>query len=55
VGLALTGPDEPVDNHHHRRRLPRVAVHSVLSLLEAVKGEEGDRLKQALASNGVDR
>ena len=28
VGLALTGPDEPVDNHHDRRRLPRVAVHS---------------------------
>ena len=55
VGLALTGPDEPVDNHDDRRRLPRVAVHAVLSLLEAVKGEEGDRLKQALASNGVDR
>jgi HEAT repeat protein len=55
VGLALTGPGEPIDNSSGRRRLPRVAVHSVLSLLEAVKGEEGDRLKEALASHGVDR
>ena len=31
-----------------------MAVHSVLSLLEVVKGEEGDRLKEALASHGVD-
>jgi HEAT repeat protein len=54
VGLALTGPDEPGVNPSSRRRLPRVAVHSVLSLLEAVKGEEGDRLKEALASHGVD-
>ena len=50
VGLALTGPGEPGVNPSNRRRLPRVAVHSVLSLLEAVKGEEGDRLKEALAS-----
>jgi HEAT repeat protein len=55
VGLALTRPDEPGANAGDRRRLPRVAVHSVLSLLEAVKGEEGDRLKEVLASNGVDR
>lgn len=41
VGLALTGPDEPVGSGSDKRRLPRVAVHSVLSLLEAVKGEEG--------------
>lgn len=54
VGLALTGPGEPGVNPSNRRRLPRVAVHSVLSLLEAVKGEEGDRLKEALASHGVD-
>ena len=54
IGLALTGPGEPGVNPSNRRRLPRVAVHSVLSLLEAVKGEEGDRLKEALASNGVD-
>jgi HEAT repeat protein len=54
VGLALTGPDEPVDGGSGRQRLPRVAVDSVLSLLEAVKGEEGDRLKEALAGHGVD-
>ena len=54
VGLALTGPGEPVDAGSGRRRLPRVAVDSVLSLLEAVKGEEGDRLKEALAGHGVD-
>ena len=54
VGLALTGPDEPVGSSSDKRRLPRVAIHSVLSLLEAVKGEEGDRLKEALASHGVD-
>jgi HEAT repeat protein len=55
VGLALTGPGEPADHAPDRRRLPRVAVDSVLSLLEAVKGEEGDRLKEALAGHGVDR
>ena len=54
VGLALAGPDEPVEDHG-RRKLPRVAVDSVLSLLEAVKGEEGDRLKEALTGHGVDR
>jgi HEAT repeat protein len=54
VGLALIGPDEPGQVAADRRRLPRVAVDSVLSLLEAVKGEEGDRLKEALASHGVD-
>jgi hypothetical protein len=53
VGLALAGPEEPVEDHG--RKLPRVAVDSVLSLLEAVKGEEGDRLKEALAGHGVDR
>ena len=35
VGLALTGPGEPGVDPGNRRRLPRVAVHSVLSLLEA--------------------
>jgi len=54
VGLALAGPDEPVEDRR-RRKLPRVAVDSVLSLLEAVKGEEGDRLKEALAGHSVDR
>jgi HEAT repeat protein len=51
VGLALTGPGE---HGADRRRLNRVAVDSVLSLLEAVKGEEGDRLKEELAGHGVD-
>jgi HEAT repeat protein len=54
VSLALAGEDEPLTDRG-RRKLPRVAVDSVLSLLEAVKGEEGDRLKQALAGHGVDR
>ena len=54
VGLALVGPDEPGQVVVDRRRLPKVAVDSVLSLLEAVKGEEGDRLKESLASHGVD-
>jgi HEAT repeat protein len=54
VGLALAGPDAPEEDRG-RNRLPRVAVDSVLSLLEAVKGEEGDRLKEALAGHGVDR
>jgi HEAT repeat protein len=54
VGLALTGPDQPGAHASDRYRLPRVAVHSVLSLLESVKGEEGDRLKEALAGHGVD-
>ena len=54
VGLALTSPDQPGVNATNRYRLPRVAVHSVLSLLEAVKGEEGDRLKEALTAHGVD-
>ncbi len=55
IGLALAGPEEPVEDGADSRRLPRVAIDSVLSLLEAVKGEEGDRLKQALAARGVDR
>jgi HEAT repeat protein len=54
VGLALAGEDEPEEDRG-RHKLPRVAVDSVLSLLEAVKGEEGDRLKEALAGHGVDR
>jgi hypothetical protein len=54
LGLALVGPDEPVTDQQAGGRLPRVAVDSVLSLLEAVKGEEGDRLKEALAGHGVD-
>jgi HEAT repeat protein len=54
VGLALTDPTLPGPSATDRHRLPRVAVDSVLSLLEAVKGEEGDRLKQALASHGID-
>jgi HEAT repeat protein len=55
IGLALAGPDAPAEAGPGRRKLPRVAVDSVLSLLEAVKGEEGDRLKEALVSRGLDR
>jgi HEAT repeat protein len=36
-------------------RLPRAAVDAALSLLEAMKSEEGDRLKAALARHGIDR
>jgi hypothetical protein len=54
VSLALAGPEEPVEDRG-RRKLPRVAVDSVLSLLEAVKGEEGDPLKEALSGQGMDR
>jgi HEAT repeat protein len=54
VGLALTDPSQPGANGSGPPRLPRVAVDSVLSLLDAVKGEEGDRLKEALSSHGVD-
>jgi HEAT repeat protein len=54
IGLALedTPAEQPADTP---RRLPRAAVDSVLSLLEVVKSEEGDRLKAVLARHGVDR
>jgi HEAT repeat protein len=55
IGLALADPAEPTDHAAAPRRLPRVAMDAVLSLLEAVKGEEGDRLKEVLADHGVDR
>jgi HEAT repeat protein len=56
IGLALTDdPDEATTPAPSGRRLPRAAVQAVLSLLEAVKGEEGDRLKAVLARHGVDR
>jgi HEAT repeat protein len=55
IALALADPAAPADDHTTPRRLPRAATDSVLGLLEAVKGEEGDRLKEVLASHGVDR
>jgi HEAT repeat protein len=56
IGLALTDDaDEGSSWTASARRLPRAAVQSVLSLLEAVKGEEGDRLKSVLSRHGVDR
>jgi HEAT repeat protein len=55
IGLALE--DTPAERiaDGSSRRLPRAAVDSVLSLLEVVKSEEGDRLKAVLAHHGVDR
>jgi HEAT repeat protein len=56
IGLALEDtPAEQVAGGAISRRLPRAAVDSVLSLLEVVKSEEGDRLKAVLARHGVDR
>jgi HEAT repeat protein len=54
IALALDD-DAAAAGHGTSRRLPRAAKDSVLSLLEAVKGEEGDRLKEVLARHGVDR
>jgi HEAT repeat protein len=54
IALALDD-DAAAAGHGTARRLPRAAKDSVLSLLEAVKGEEGDRLKEVLARHGVDR
>jgi HEAT repeat protein len=54
IALALDDAAAPA-GHGAPRRLPRAAKDSVLSLLEAVKGEEGDRLKEVLARHGVDR
>jgi HEAT repeat protein len=53
--IALALDDDAAAGHGTARRLPRAAKDSVLSLLEAVKGEEGDRLKEVLARHGVDR
>jgi len=56
IGLALEDtPAEQIADGSMPRRLPRAAVDAVLSLLEVVKGEEGDRLKAVLARHGVDR
>jgi HEAT repeat protein len=56
IGLALADDSaESIAETPSARRLPRASVHAVLSLLEAVKGEEGDRLKAVLARHGVDR
>ncbi len=56
IGLALEdAPGEAAADAPAPRRLPRAAVDAVLSLLEVVKGDEGDRLKAVLARHGVDR
>jgi HEAT repeat protein len=56
IALALTDDsDEATSETPAARRLPPAAIQAVLSLLEAVKGEEGDRLKAVLARHGVDR
>jgi HEAT repeat protein len=56
IGLALADDaDEANAKTPSARRLPRAGVQAVLSLLEAVKGEEGDRLKAVLTRHGVDR
>jgi HEAT repeat protein len=54
--IALALEDTPAEQTADvPRRLPRAAVDAVLSLLEVVKSEEGDRLKAVLARHGVDR
>jgi HEAT repeat protein len=55
--IALALEDTPAEQlgDGSSRRLPRAAVDAVLSLLEVVKSEEGDRLKAVLARHGVDR
>jgi HEAT repeat protein len=54
--IALALEDAPAEQTADvPRRLPRAAVDAVLSLLEVVKSEEGDRLKAVLARHGVDR
>lgn len=54
--IALALEDTPAEQIADTpRRLPRAAVDAVLSLLEVVKSEEGDRLKAVLARHGVDR
>jgi HEAT repeat protein len=57
IGLALdeTAPVAATAGNPASYRLPPPAIEAVLSLLEAVKGEEGDRLKGALADHRVDR
>jgi HEAT repeat protein len=54
IGLALE--TEPASGAvTFTNRLSQPAIEAVLSLLEAVKGEEGERLKAALADHHVDR
>jgi HEAT repeat protein len=56
IGLALRDdPAEDASDGATARRLPVAAVEAVLSLLEAVKSEEGDRLKAVLVRHHVDR
>jgi CheY-like chemotaxis protein len=56
IGLALeTDPAGGSGDVTFTNRLSQPAIEAVLSLLEAVKGEEGDRLKEALIDHHVDR
>lgn len=56
IGLALdTAPAGGVTGDLAPRRLPGPAIEAVLGLLEAMKGEEGDRLKGELERHHVDR
>ena len=55
IGLALETAPAGGAGDVAPRRLPGAAVEALLGLLEAVKGEEGDRLKDALQRHQVDR
>jgi HEAT repeat protein len=55
IGLALETAPAGGPGNLAPRRLPGAAVEALLGLLEAVKGEEGDRLKGALQRHQVDR
>jgi len=55
LALADAATPEAAGAGPAQRRLPPAAVEAVLRLLEAVKGEEGDRLKAVLADHQVDR
>ena len=56
IGLALQAdPAAATGDGATPQHLPRAAVQAVLNLLEAVKGDEGDRLKQVLGQHHVDR
>jgi HEAT repeat protein len=56
IGLALeTAPAGGLGGDPVPGRLPGSAIEAVLGLLEAMKGEEGDRLKVELERHQVDR
>jgi HEAT repeat protein len=55
IGLALETAPAGGRGDLTPRRLPGAAVEALLGLLEAMKGEEGDRLKGELERHQVDR